>query len=106
MKGKRFVGSSLILCSRARSARTTRWCSNSCVASGHPKHLHYFIPQVIDDLDRNPPGFRFVEGPRGIAVERRPGVLVDLGLERGLERLVGIVGAEEVGVADKKLSSL
>ena len=33
---------------------------------------------------------------------RRPGFLVDLGLERRLQRLVGIVRAEEVGVADEE----
>ena len=31
-----------------------------------------------------------------------PGVAVDLGLEGGLERLVGVVGAQEVGVADEE----
>ena len=30
------------------------------------------------------------------------GVLVDLGLQRGLERFLGIVRAEEVGVADEE----
>jgi len=35
-------------------------------------------------------------------VEAGPGVLVDLGAQRGLERLVGIVGTEEVGVADEE----
>ena len=35
-------------------------------------------------------------------MERRPRVLVDLGLERGLQRPVGIVGAEEIGVADEE----
>jgi hypothetical protein len=27
----------------------------------HPEHLHHLIPQVIDDLHRNPPGLRFIE---------------------------------------------
>ncbi len=31
-----------------------------------------------------------------------PGVFVDLGLKRDLERLVGVAGAEEVGVADEE----
>ena len=42
------------------------------------------------------------EGAGYIAVESSPGVKVDLGLQRRLERLVGIVRAEEVGVADEK----
>ena len=36
------------------------------------------------------------------AVEGRPGFLVDLGLQRGLEALVGVVRAEEIGVADEE----
>jgi hypothetical protein len=39
-------------------------------------------------------------------VEGRPRLLVDLGLERGLERPVGVVGAEEVGVADEVLMAI
>ena len=35
-------------------------------------------------------------------MERRPGVGVDLGLEGGLEGLVGVAGAEEIGVSDEK----
>ena len=35
-------------------------------------------------------------------MERRPGFCVDLGFERGLQRAVGIVRAEEVGVADEE----
>ena len=36
-------------------------------------------------------------------MQRFPGLGVDLGFERGLERLVGIVCAEEVGVADEEI---
>ena len=35
-------------------------------------------------------------------MQRRPGFGVDLGLERGLQRAVGIIRAEEVGVADEE----
>ncbi len=48
------------------------------------------------------PDFGLVERPRGVAVQRRPGFRVDLGLQRGLQRAVGIVRAEEVGVADEE----
>ena len=48
------------------------------------------------------PVLRLVERPRGVAVQRRPGFGVDLGLQRGLQRAVGVVGAEEVGVADEE----
>ena len=35
-------------------------------------------------------------------MERRPGVCVDLGLEGGLQRFVGVAGSQEVGVADEE----
>jgi hypothetical protein len=60
-------------------------------------------PKVIDHLHRDPPlRLGLGERPGGVAVEALPGVLVDLGLQRGLERLVGVVGAEEIGVADEE----
>ena len=57
---------------------------------------------MVDDLDGDAARFGFVEGARYVAVEGLPRVLVDLGLERGLERLVRVVRAEEVGVADEE----
>ena len=42
------------------------------------------------------------EGAGGVAVEGRPGFRVDLGFEGGSEGLVGVVRAEEVGVADEE----
>lgn len=70
--------------------------------SPHPEHLHHLIAEVVDHLDGYPPGFGFVEGAGDVAVEGCPGLLVDFGLEGGFERLVGVAGTEEVGVADKK----
>ena len=43
-----------------------------------------------------------VEGEALRAVEGRPLGLVDLGAEGALELAVGVVGAEEVGVADEE----
>ena len=57
---------------------------------------------MVDHLYGDAAGFGFVEGAGGVAVQRRPGFFVDLGLERGLEGLVGIVCAEEIGVADEE----
>ena len=57
---------------------------------------------MIDNLHRNPPGLRFIEQPRDVAVESGPGFFVDLGLKGCLERLVGVAGAEEIGVADEE----
>ena len=48
------------------------------------------------------PDLRLVERSRRVAVQRRPGFFVDLRFQRGLQRAVGIVGAEEVGVADEE----
>lgn len=57
---------------------------------------------MIDHLHRDSPGPGFVERPRSIAVQCRPGIFVDLRLECRFQRLVRIVGTEEVGVADKE----
>ena len=66
------------------------------------KHLHHLVPQVIDHLYRNPSRLRLGESAGGVAVERGPGFFVDLGFESRLERAVGVVGAEEVGVTDEE----
>jgi hypothetical protein len=57
---------------------------------------------MVDHLDGDAAGFWFVEGTGGVAVEGGPGLLVDLGLEGRLERLVGIVRPQEIGVADEE----
>ena len=68
----------------------------------NPEHLHHLVAEVVDHLHCDAARLRLVERPRGVAVQRRPRVLVDLGLERRLERLVRIVRAEEVRVADEE----
>jgi len=57
---------------------------------------------VVDDLDGNAARLRLVEGAGGIAVQGGPGVFVDFRTQRGLERLVGVVGSQEVGVAHEE----
>ena len=57
---------------------------------------------MVYDLHRDAPGLRFGEGPGGVAVKAGPGVFVDFSLKGGLERLVGIVRPQEVGVADEE----
>ena len=42
------------------------------------------------------------KGRGGVAVEGFPGFLVDFGFQGGLEGFVGVVGAEEVGVAHEE----
>ena len=66
------------------------------------KHLHRLVAEVINDLDGDAAGGGLGEWAGGVAVQGRPGVEVDFGLERRLERLVGVVRAQEVGVADEE----
>ena len=66
------------------------------------KHLHYFVAQVVDDLDGDAAGGGLVEGAGQVTVQGGPRVGVDLGLQGGLQRPVGVVRAEEVGVADEE----
>ena len=57
---------------------------------------------MVDYFDGDAAGGGAVEGAGGVAVQGFPRFAVDLGLEGGLERLVGVVGAEKVGVADEE----
>lgn len=61
---------------------------------------------MIDDFHGDAAGFWLWERPRGVAIERRPGFLVDFGFEGGFEGAIWIVCAQEVGVTNEKLSSL
>ena len=70
--------------------------------SSNPEHLQDFIPEVVDNLDGDLARLGGVEGVALGAVEGRPLGLVDLGAEGALELAVGVVGAEEVGVADEE----
>ncbi len=47
-------------------------------------------------------GLGFVEGAGGVAVQGGPGFFVDLGFQRCFQGAVGVVLAEEVGVADEE----
>jgi hypothetical protein len=42
------------------------------------------------------------QGNRDVAIERLPGFKVDLGFEGGLEALLGVVLAKEVGLPHKE----
>ena len=57
---------------------------------------------MVDDLDGDAARFGFGEGAGGVAVEGRPGVFVDFGLQGRFQCLVGIVGAQKVGLADEE----
>ena len=57
---------------------------------------------MVDDLDGDLAGTRLREGAAFGAVKGGPGVLVDLRLERGLEPLVRVIGAKEIGLTDEE----
>ena len=57
---------------------------------------------MIDDFYGDATGSGLWKRAAGGAVEAGPNVLVDLRLEGGFEGFVGIVLAEEIGVADEK----
>ena len=67
-----------------------------------PEHLHHLVAEMIDHLHRYPATLRFVEGPRGVAAEARPGLLVDLRLEGVFKGTIRVVLTEEVGMADEE----
>lgn len=57
---------------------------------------------MVDHLHRDAAGSGFGEGAGGVAAQGGPGVFVDFGAEAGFEGGVGVVGAEEVGLADEE----
>lgn len=57
---------------------------------------------MVDDLDGDSAAFGLGEGARGVAVQTIPGLLVDLGLERFAQPVIGVFCPEEIGVADEK----
>jgi hypothetical protein len=73
-------------------------------AALNEKHLLHLVAEVVDDLDADAAMLRLGERARNGRIQLRPCGLVDLSFERPLERIVGIV-ADEIGLADKKLSS-
>jgi hypothetical protein len=68
----------------------------------HPEHLQHFVAEVVDHFDGDPPGGGGRERARRSGIEARPSVLVDLISQRRLQRLVRIISAEEVGLADEE----
>src|SRR5579884_4016622 len=64
--------------------------------------LHHFIAEMIDDLHGDAARPRLIERARSVAVQRRPRLFVDFRLEGGLQSFIGIVSAEEVGLAHKE----
>lgn len=57
---------------------------------------------MVNDFDGEAACFRFGERARHVAIEGFPGFFVDLGFQAGLQRLVGIVRAKKIGMADKE----
>ena len=57
---------------------------------------------MVNDFDGDAAGFGLVEGAGGIAIEAFPGGFVNLGFQSRFKGFVGIVGSEEVGMADEE----
>jgi len=57
---------------------------------------------VVDHLHRDAARLWFVEGTGSVAAQGGPSVFVDFGSEAVFEGVVGVAGAEEVGVADEE----
>ena len=76
--------------------------SLAAIVLSDSKYLHHFIAQMIDYLYRDTAERWLVKRAGGVAVERAPGVFIDLGFERGLERLVRVVRAKEIRVTDEE----
>src|SRR5262249_38305361 len=63
------------------------------------EYLHHLVAEMVDHLHGDAAGFRLVERTGRVAVQGRPRLGVDLGLKRGFQGVVGIVGPKEIGVA-------
>src|SRR5262249_10916260 len=72
----------------------------------HLVYLENLIAVVIDDLYGNLTRLRFVKGAADCAVKTRPSRFVDLGPQRPLELVVGLIRACKVGVAHEKALSV
>ena len=70
--------------------------------SRHIEHLHHLVAKVINDLHRNPSGFRLVKWTGGRLPKRGPSILVNLCLQRSLKCSVGILPTEEVGLSHEE----
>ena len=81
-------------------ARIFQLFSVPCISES--EHLYHLVPLMVDDLDRDPTRPGTGERTRDVAVERRPCLGVDLGLERRLEGLLRVAGADEVVVPDEE----
>src|SRR5665213_3120092 len=66
------------------------------------KNFHDFVAEVVDDFYGDAAGFGFAERAGGVAVEGGPGFGVDFGFQGGFQGVVGVVGAQEISVADEE----
>src|ERR1700736_6847985 len=78
------------------------WPLSRRLRRAHRVRLQDFVTVVVDDLHGYRPCSWRIEGPAAGAVERFPGVQVDIGSEGGAQALVWIVATGEIGVAHKE----
>src|SRR5450759_1411174 len=66
------------------------------------EHLHDFITKVINHLDGDSSLLRPVEWARGVAIQARPRIGIDLGLQCCFQRAIRVVRSQEIRVANEK----
>lgn len=93
VEGRRLYGFLLIAREFGQAAGKRVCDADSMDGSVHPEYLHHFIAQMINNLYRDPAGYRFVKGAGRVAVQSSPGFLVDFGLKSGLQGFVWFVRA-------------
>ena len=57
---------------------------------------------MVNHLHRNPPRLRLRKRTRSIAMQRRPGLFVDLRLQRALQRFIRIVRPQKLSMPHEK----
>jgi len=70
--------------------------------SSNWENFHDLVAEVVNDLNSDATGGGFWEWTRDGAVERIPGFAIYFRFQGGFERLIRVVCAEEVGVADEE----
>ena len=64
--------------------------------------VHHFVAKVVDHLHRDSAWFGLGKEAGCAAVQRCPSFGVDFGLDCDLERAIGVVGTQEVGVLNEE----
>jgi len=71
----------------------------------HPKHFYHLVAEVVDHLHGDSTRFWFLERTGRIAVERRPGVFVVVGVDQPAGDAFGSVAVDFAGVRMKNVDA-